>query len=163
MFITLSKAGYNIIFTKVNGSHSSIEKNQADRTDEENLGNIIFWALVRQFQNFNNITFIEPQNNLTLVPLYDYYILGMHGDQGNIQKLASFAKLFNNKKIIEIEAGHIHHRKVEDLGKITVHYNECLCGPDQYAIDKGLNSEPGVRYVQYNKDGRFKDQFIKIR
>lgn len=162
LFITLIKAGFTIRFTKVNGNHSSIEKAKEDRTDEESFGRIIYWGLKLKFQNFKQIEFVDPVYNMSLLKFFDYGVLCCHGHQGDIKRLSEMDKFWKSENIIEVQAGHLHHRKIEEFNNITVHYNECFCGADQYAISKILGSTAGCRLVEYDKRGRIAERFIKL-
>ncbi len=162
MIATLLTNGYKIVFTKVNGSHSSIEKAKDNRTDEESLGRTILWALQFKFSDVPNLTFIDSMRNVSLLPIFKYNIACAHGDQTSMIRMKDVRALYPNKIILEVNCGHIHHRKVEDFDGITIHYNEAFCGSDQYAIGKFLHSQRGVRYATYDKIGRIKEGFFRV-
>lgn len=162
MMLTLLTAGYQVVFTKVNGSHSSIEKVKDNRTDEENIGRTILWALQFKLGDVPNISFVEPISNMSLFKIFDYHVAFMHGDQASLIGFGKIRNLFPHSDIIEVNCGHIHHRKIEDLDGITILYNEAFCGSDQYSIGKLLHSQRGVRWAKYDKLGRKGEEFIRL-
>ncbi len=163
LFVTLINSGFSLRFTKVNGNHSSIEKTYEDRTDDENFGRIVYWGLKIKFQNFKQIEFIDPIYNMSLIKFFDYSIICCHGHQGDIKRLAEMEKMWRNDNVIEIQAGHLHHRKIEEFNGISVFYNECFCGNDHYSISKALGSNCGCRLVTYDKSGRREERLILLK
>jgi len=163
MLLTLSEA-YEVGFYKVNGSHESLEKSKTDRTEDENFGVAIYEILKYYMKDVKNLTFndnIEGMN-VGLVQMFNYSIALIHGDNTGMQKVRDIDRLFKSKNIIEVNAGHIHHRKVEDFNGITLFYNEPFCATDQYAAKLLLNSESGVRIVEYTKEGRSKEWLLRL-
>lgn len=163
LFLTLIQQGYEVYFAKVNGSHESIEKAKTDRTEEENLGNFIFDMLEWKYGKFKSLHFLPKLKglNLAIVPIFDYSVLLIHGDNNGLNKLKEADRLFAEYKVKEINAGHIHHRKVEDFNGLNIFYNEPFCGTDQYAGNKLMSSDYGTRLVQYTKEGRGIEQLIR--
>lgn len=162
LFVTLLEQGFEVYFSKVNGNHESIERAKTDRTEEENYGNTIYSVLKWKYSEQNNLHFIDQVKgiNATILPIFDYGVLTIHGDNMSIKAIDNIDRFFRPYNIKEVSAGHIHRLKVEDVGKLKVHYNECFCGPDQYASNKGLVSDFGVRLVNYTKQGRSKEYLL---
>lgn len=164
MFVTLLKEGYEVHFAKVNGSHESIEKAKFERTEEESFGNFIFDMLKWKYGKVENLHFINKLRglNAAILNLFDYSTLIIHGDNNSLNKIKDADKLFNAYDVLEINAGHIHHRKVEDFNGMTIFFNEAFCGTDQYAAGKLLSGECGTRLVQYTPAGRGIEQLIRL-
>ena len=99
---------------------------------------------------------------MAILPIFDYSTLLIHGDNGSMKQLTDSDRLFKEHNVIEINAAHFHHLKVEDFNGYAIHYNECLCGADQYAGNKLMSSGFGVRLVQYTKEGRGIEQLIRF-
>ena len=97
-----------------------------------------------------------------MVPLFDYATLLIHGDNAGMNRIKDSDRLFKEHEIIEVNAGHLHHRKVEDMNGLNIFYNEPFCGTDQYAGNKFMSSGFGTRIVQYTKDGRGKEELIRF-
>lgn len=163
LFVTLTKEGFEIYFTKVNGSHESIEKVKDSRTEEESFGNLIYDMLQWKFGQFSNIHFIDKIKglNAAIFKMFGYGILNIHGDNNGLTKIKEADRLFKEYNIREINAGHLHHLKVEEFNGLTVYYNEPFCGTDQYAGNKLLSSEYGTRLVQYTPEGRGIERLIR--
>lgn len=163
LFVTLTNEGYEIYFSKVNGSHESIEKVKDNRTEEESFGNLIYDMLQWKFGQFNNIHFIDKLKglNAAILKVFDYGILNIHGDNNGLNKIKDADRLFKEQNVREINAGHIHHRKVEDFNGLTIYFNEPFCGTDQYAGNKLMSSDFGTRLVQYTPEGRGIERLIR--
>jgi hypothetical protein len=163
LFLTLLQHGYEIYFAKVNGSHESVEKAKDERTEEESFGNFIFDMLKWKYANFKNLHFIPKLKglNASILPIFNYSTLIIHGDNNGLSKIKEADRLFKEYNIIEINAGHLHHRKVEDMNGLNIFYNEPFCGTDQYAGNKLMSSGFGTRLVQYTKEGRGKEFLIR--
>jgi len=164
LFLTLITAGYDVTFAKVNGSHESIEKAKQERTEEESFGNIIFDMLQWKYAKVQNLHFIPKLKGLSMaiLPIFDYSILLLHGDNAGVSKLKEADRLFKEFNVKEINAGHFHHLKVEDFNKLKIYFNEPFCGSDQYSSNGLMSSEFGVRLVCYTKAGRGTEQLIRF-
>jgi len=159
----LDTGRYNIRVCKVNGSHESLESAKTDRTKEENLGELIIHSLIRKFEDYTNIEFIDKFKNtpFVLMPYFNYTELVGHGDEMSMDSYVKFAQQLN-KNIRYISLHHLHHYKSEMLNGIGVTYNESFCGTDQYAQGLGLFGEFGVRYAQYDESGKISEKLIRI-
>lgn len=164
LFLTLTSHGFEVYFAKINGSHESIEKAKDERTEEESFGNFIYDMLEWKYGNFKNLHFIPRLKglNAAILPLFDYSTLLVHGDNGSMKQLTDSDRLFKEYNVTEVNAGHIHHRKVEDFNGLNVYYNEPFCGTDQYAGNKLMSSGFGTRLVQYTREGRGTEQLIRF-
>ncbi|MCE5227922.1 MAG: hypothetical protein LLG05_18945 [Porphyromonadaceae bacterium] len=164
LFLTLINTGLEINFAKVNGSHESIEKSKQERTEEESFGNFIFDMLQWKYGQLKNIKFIPRLKglNMAILPIFNYSTLLIHGDNAGLNKLKDSDRLFKEYNVKEINAAHFHHLKVEDFNGYAIHYNECLCGTDQYAGNGLMSSDFGTRLVQYTKEGRGIEQLIRF-
>ena len=162
LFITLINAGFSLRIAHVNGNHCSIEKAGEDRTDEESFGRFIEWGLKAKFQQFKQVEFIETVYSMALVKIFDYSLLCCHGHQGDIKRLAELERMWRGESVIEVLAGHLHHRKIEEFNGITVFYHESFCGADQYAISKGLGGGCGCRLIEYDRRGRASERLLRL-
>jgi len=157
---------YTIVFVKVDGNHESLEKNPKNRTEEENLGNLITFAIERIFSKCDNLTVIKklkglPHAVINIVPGFD--VLLDHGDtQRNFNKYIATANKLNNMlgcNIKEVWLGHLHQYLANnpnnpDSHGILVERTEAFTPSDQYAAPKGLTNKNGFRVVKYGKNGR---------
>ena len=151
----------NVSFSKVNGSHESIEKVKTDRTEENSFGNIIYDCLKYRLSKI--ITFIDRLDglNIAIVPIFDKSAMLAHGDNTGLQGIKDAERLFRQFNVFEIEMGHFHHLKVEDMNGITLYYNEPFCGTDQFAAKILKSSQKGTRIVTYNKYGRKSEELLR--
>lgn len=163
-FLTSLTEYFYVNFTKVNGSHSSVEKTKTDRTDPENFGVAIYDLLKFFLKDVKNLEFIDSIDglNIGIVKMFDYSTLLIHGDNTGMAKLRDADRLFREFNVKEINAGHIHHRKVEDYNGLSIFYNEPFCSTDQYAANMLLSTQRGVRIVEYTALGRGKEWLYAI-
>jgi len=169
LFKTLRELGYSITFAKANGSHSSLESNKMNRTEEENLGRMLTYTLKRVFED-DFSTEILPTiqgTNHTLIELggNKAAILG-HGDEmKNAKAYAAYARLVGEKKgvvVKEFHLGHYHHEKAEYIDGVFVEHSLSFCGTDQYASKLGLISPCGITYIIYENGNRLTKQIVEF-
>lgn len=156
---------YTVEFAKVNGSHESLESNKQNRTEEENLGNLILYAIERIFSNCENFKVIHmlkglPHTVINIVPGFD--VLLDHGDNMPLKHYVGAARRLNATQgynIQEVWLAHRHQYIVNnpehsDQYGILVETTESFCPSDQYAAPKGLTGRNGFRIIAYGNSGR---------
>jgi hypothetical protein len=153
---SLIEFGYSVKFAKANGSHSSLEKNKMNRTEEENLGRMLPFHLVALFANTEAFELLKPLTgtNHTLIPIgVDKHAILGHGDEmKNVKSYAAFANSLN-RNVTEFLLGHIHHYKAEELDGVLVEHTMSFCGSDQYASKLGLIGDCGFTVFKYDELG----------
>ncbi len=157
LILSLINAGYSVKFAKANGSHSSLEKNKMNRTEEENLGRMLPFHLEALFANTDAFTMLKPLDGTNHTPIEigrDTYALLGHGDEmKNVKAYAAFANSMTFR-VTEFLLGHIHHYKAEELDGVLVEHTNSFCGTDQYAGKLGLLGESGFTIIKYNSHGK---------
>lgn len=163
LFLALLEEGFEVFFSKVNGNHESIEKAKTDRTEEESFGNIIYDALKWRYSEWENLHFIDKAKglNVAILPVFNYGILTMHGDNGSQNAILNSERLFRRHNVIEINTGHLHHLDAKEQNYLALHRNEAFCGTDQYAGGKHLVSPAGTRIATYTREGRYKEWLVR--
>ena len=164
---SLLEQGYSVTYAKSNGSHESLEKAKKDRTEEENIGRYIIYTLKALYSKNANVDVIDLvlNNNVCIVPIHHYAIATMHGDEGSMARAVETVQKIGKKKglvVKEIQCGHFHHYKAEEINGVLVEHTESLCGTDQYAVNKGLDSPCGFRHYKYTKDGYKISRFVEL-
>ena len=161
MFKVLRKSGYEIEFTKANGSHSSLESNKMNRTEEENLGRLLPYILQQSFSDDEGFALIEPLKgtNHTLVQVGgNRAILTGHGDEmKGVKAYSAFANMVAREhgvNVTEFHLGHWHHYRAEELDGVLVENTLSFCGTDQYASKLGLLGDCGFTVIKYNHLGK---------
>lgn len=156
----LRKHGYRIRFTKANGSHSSLESNKMNRTEEENLGRMLPFVLRQTFSKDDGFRYLQPikGTNHTIVPVGgNNGILTGHGDEmKGVKAYSAFARTMGrtfNINITEFHLGHWHHYKAEEVDNVLVENTLSFCGTDQYASKGGLLGECGFTVHTYDECG----------
>lgn len=156
---------YIVEFAKANGSHESLESVKTNRTEEENLGNIIVYALERIFSNCENFKVIPklkglPHVVINLVPGFDAML--DHGDNMPLKHYVGAARRLNATQGYNIQEVWLAHRhqyitnnpEHSDQYGILVETTEPFCPSDQYAAPKGLTGKNGFRVIAYGASGR---------
>jgi len=144
-----------IEISKANGSHESLTKQKDDRTDEKNLGNLFLWTIELAFNNSNisNVKCNYPVDGFILNDLFNFCIIGIHGDETSFAKLINVDRMFKNKLVKEVHSGHRHHAMLSEEFGISVRCNPPVGGTDQYAKGKILNAEYRCDIYWYDEDG----------
>ena len=159
MFKALLDVGIGFSFTKANGSHSSLESNKMNRTEEENLGRILPFVLRQMFFDCDDFSYIVPVlgTNHTIVKIGgDKAILTGHGDEMQMKGFAAYANELSvicGLTISEVHLGHIHHEKMEIIDGVRVEHSLSFCGSDQYATRIGLTGDCGFTEIIYDGEG----------
>jgi hypothetical protein len=159
---------YIVEFAKVNGSHEALEKNPKDRTEEENLGNLILFVLERLFSNYSNFSIRKKLKGLphVIINIVDNFdVMLDHGDKQTFKQYSTSANMLNQLgyNIKEVWLGHLHHYQAEYLNGILVERTEAFTITDQYAAPKGLNSPNGFRVTRYSETGRIDSELIEFK
>jgi hypothetical protein len=168
MIKTLRNQGYVIYFAKANGSHSSLERNKMNRTEEENLGRTLPFLLKHVFADIEGVHILSPVKgtNHTIIPVGhgSRAVLLGHGDE--MAGFKSYAALANELskqtlyQITEVHLGHVHHEKHEFIDSVLVEHSLSFCGSDQYASKKGLVGPCGFTCITYKANGKRKTKEI---
>lgn len=159
---TLIMNGYQISLIPILGNHGAIESDKTARTLADNYERIITWAIKLKLANIANFEIIEPEFNMGLIKLHDYSIICVHGDNGSTKQLADLERLFRRERVREILAGHVHHQKSEEYCGVTVYHQPSFIGAEHYGLSKGLLSEPGCRLIEYGKQGRLCEHYLRF-
>jgi len=160
---TLISAGYDIDLLPILGNHGAADSDPKARTLADNYERLIVWAIKLKLADVKNFKIIEPTFNMGLIEIHNYSLICVHGDQAGTKGLADFERLFRSKNVKEILSAHIHHQKSEEFCGVTVYHQPSFVGADHYSISKGLVSEPGCRLIEYDRNGRLCEHYLRFK
>lgn len=161
VILPIAKTGKQILVPSVTGNHDRTQKNRTfNNPGENNVTWIIYKVLERycQLAGLNNVKFIIPKDNYTILNVYGSNILYEHGDNlKNLSKQTVYSWMEKRgrqvkKRIDMFRMGHYHEYLMYDRGRVIV--NESVCGEDSYSKIHGYATTAGQTinfYVNTNK------------
>ncbi|NCB47504.1 hypothetical protein EOM81_10870 [bacterium] len=144
------------------GNHGAVDSDKTARTLADNYERLVLWAIKLKLADVKNFEVIETSFNMGLIKIFDYSVICVHGDSGGTKQLADLERLFRRENVKEVLAAHIHHQKSEEYCGVTVYHQPSFVGTDHYSISKGLVSEPGCRLIEYDREGRRCEHYIRF-
>lgn len=160
------ETGITVEFTSVHGNHDRIVESKNESLEKETFERFMVWALDLIVKNTRidriKVNIENEIFGLSLIKMFDYHIAGHHGH--NIKDQNKMVNALNNEgyNIKEIHMGHFHQLKMMQLGKIDVITCPSFVGTDGYATKMMLVNKPMQMIHLYNKDGRFKTEYIRF-
>ena len=143
-----------VVYKSVTDNHSRCMANKMENIEKENLNKIIDWYVKARLEN-TKIQF--PNNNLGddigICELKNGKILIFthgHMDSKNqiVQNMFGLIKKFPDYILM----GHYHNCSEHTFQNCKVYVNGSIIGPDTYAYEKRLFSEPEQKILVFNKD-----------
>lgn len=159
---TLIKHGFKIKLMPIMGNHGSADSAHNARVLAENYERMVEWAIKLKLGEVKQFEMLQPHFNMGLIKIHDYSVVCVHGDQGATKQLADLERLFRHERVKEVLAGHLHHQKSEEYCGVTVYHQPSFIGAEHYGIGKGLVSEPGCRLIEYGKEGRLREHYLRF-
>lgn len=154
--------GFKIKLMPIMGNHGSADSAYNARVLAENYERMIEWAIKLKLGKVKQFEMLQPHFNMGLIKIHDYSVVCVHGDQGATKQLADLERLFRHENVREVLAGHLHHQKSEEYCGVTVYHQPSFIGAEHYGISKGLVSEPGCRLIEYGKEGRLREHYLRL-
>lgn len=162
MIGTLIRHGFEIKLMPIMGNHGSADSAHNARVLAENYERMVEWAIKLKLGEVKQFEMLQPHFNMGLIKIHDYSVVCVHGDQGATKQLADLERLFRHERVKEVLAGHLHHQKSEEYCGVTVYHQPSFIGAEHYGIGKGLVSEPGCRLIEYGKEGRLREHYLRF-
>jgi hypothetical protein len=162
MIGTLICHGFKIKLMPIMGNHGSADSAHNARVLAENYERMVEWAIKLKLGEVKQFEMLQPHFNMGLIKIHDYSVVCVHGDQGATKQLADLERLFRHENVREVLAGHLHHQKSEEYCGVTVYHQPSFIGAEHYGIGKGLVSEPGCRLIEYGKEGRLREHYLRF-
>ena len=162
MIGTLITRGFAIKLMPIMGNHGSADSAHNARVLAENYERMVEWAIKLKLGEVKQFEMLQPHFNMGLIKIHDYSVVCVHGDQGATKQLADLERMFRHERVKEVLAGHLHHQKSEEYCGVTVYHQPSFIGAEHYGIGKGLVSEPGCRLIEYGKEGRLREHYLRF-
>lgn len=147
-FIYSLSEHFNIIhYYSVIDNHSRFNPDKKEHIQLESLTRIIDWYLKERLSgivNFHENTF---GIDILSIDVYDFKILGVHGDKDKQKTLISKLSSYTQNHYDLIVSAHTHHFSADELNMTEWLCNGSLMGTDQYASDLRLNSKPSQNLI----------------
>lgn len=143
-----------VVYKSVTDNHSRCMANKMENIEKENLNKIIDWYVNSRLEDTkvqfpdnvlgDDIGMCELKNGKTLI-----YTHG-HMDSKNqiVQNMFGLIKKFPDYIVM----GHYHNCSEHTFQNCKVYVNGSIIGPDTYAYEKRLFSEPEQKILIFNED-----------
>lgn len=134
------------------GNHARAVANKHDSIHRDNLERIVGWWLAERFFGCDDITVMDNDiNEFLFINACGHDICAAHGDLDAVKTSPRLLPTLFNKKygknVEYILLGDKHHREsFEELG-VTATICGALCGPDDYASERRLYSQPSQQLL----------------
>ena len=161
----LSKHVY-VKFYMVNGNHSEIRMfNQPRGTfKNENMGKIVSAYIKARLNENPNFEFVENGTDIIYANLAGYNIVGVHGENKDMEKELKDLSNIYNISIDYLIGGHLHHSESESVGinRGTIRVPS-IVGVDEFSVKVRRIANPGATIVGFERnDGKFVEYNINL-
>lgn len=138
----------------VDGNHERITANKDDNLPNENLLEIIRWAIKAWFDTSENINVNESKfdSRLTTFNFSGLKITAVHGDYDKFQNLYNNVSSMTREHPDIILTAHNHHTHFQDIQNCFVISNGSVCGVDDYSVSLRLFSKPSQNLIVFDGD-----------
>lgn len=137
-------------FHMTDGNHSELRMlgEPKGTFSDDNMGKIVAYNIKTRLENNKNFKIIENPTGMIYENIFNYNILGIHGEVKDMEKaIKDLSHIYDIKTDILI-SGHKHHSNATNVGLykdvITV---PSIVGADSYAISINKISNPGATFL----------------
>ena len=131
---------------------------------EDNMGKVLKEIIKIRLEGNANFNFVENPTGYIYGMLACNTILGIHGEEKNMEKtLKDFSAIYN-VPIQYLLAGHLHHAKMEEIGMSSEVINvPSIMGCDPYALSLHKVSDPAAKLLVFDQNyGKTCEYTIKL-
>ena len=131
---------------------------------EDNMGKVLKEIIKIRLEGNANFNFVENPTGYIYGMLACNTILGIHGEEKNMEKtLKDFSTIYN-VPIQYLLAGHLHHAKMEEIGMSSEVINiPSIMGCDPYALSLHKVSDPAAKLLVFDQNyGKTCEYTIKL-
>lgn len=151
----------------VDSNHSQLRLiNQPKNTfTNENMSKVILAFIKERLKDNPNFEVIENPSGLIFCDIFNYKILGLHGEFKNDgQAIKEFSSIYG-VKINYLISGHLHHKKQEEVGQDIEYIRiPSIIGVDDYGLSLRKTSNAGAKLVIFEENvGKTIDYDIKLK
>jgi len=140
----------HIKFQMVRGNHTELRMlGQPKGTfKDENMDIVVRSILKERLKNNKNFEFIENPTKMIFANICGFNVLGIHGEEKNMEKAIKDFSHTYNVKINFLIAGHLHHSKSETVGiDCDVINVPSIIGVDHYALSLNKSSNASANLL----------------
>ena len=137
------------------GNHTDLRllSTKKGEMPHENISKVIFILTKEILKDNPNIECIENKTDMIYTQIAGFNILGIHGEEKDVQQSIRDYSYMYNEDISYLVTGHKHHANSVNLGisKGTIGVG-CICGLDNFSLKIKKISEPSSTFVIFEED-----------
>ena len=144
MILEISGTFNNVYVYITPGNHSRVIANKDHSLRGENFDILLPYYLKARLQNCDNVYICDNLTDcdIAMFEVRGNKVMSSHGDKDNVADVVQkFTMIFNIKPDIVL-MGHRHTNALTTVYDTKVIQSGCVCGSDNYCIDKRLKNRP---------------------
>ena len=153
-------------FQMTDGNHTELRQiGQPKGTFvEDNMGKVVREFIKIRLKDNQNFEFIDNQTGYIFDSIFDFLILGIHGDVKNLHDALKEYSVMYNTNINYLISGHMHHSFAEELGVNTEIIGvPSIIGIDPYSMTIRKTSSPAAKLLIFDElDGKICEYTLKL-
>lgn len=156
-----------IEYQMTGGNHTELRMlNQPKGTfTEDNMSKFVFEFIKCRLKDNKNIEVNSNPTDFIYQNIVGFEVLGFHGEVKNMeQAMKDFSKIYNIN-VDYLIAGHLHHTKVEEVGKCSEVINvPSIIGIDPYSLSIRKTSDSAAKLIVFEESkGKVCEYTIKLQ
>ena len=154
-WLNLLSENIKIKYYSTCGNHTDLRLLSTKKGDlpHENISKVIFILTKEILKDNPNIECIENKTDMIYTQIAGFNILGIHGEEKDVQQSIRDYSYMYNEDISYLVTGHKHHANSVNLGisKGTIGVG-CICGLDNFSLKIKKVSEPSSTFVIFEEN-----------
>jgi len=154
-WLNLLSKNIKIKYYSTCGNHTDLRMLSTKKGElpHENISKVIFILTKEILKDNPNIECIENKTDMIYTQIAGFNILGIHGEEKDVQQSIRDYSYMYNEDISYLVTGHKHHANSVNLGisKGTIGVG-CICGLDNFSLKIKKISEPSSTFVVFEED-----------
>jgi len=154
-WLNLLSKNIKIKYYSTCGNHTDLRMLSTKKGElpHENISKVIFILTKEILKDNPNIECIENKTDMIYTQIAGFNILGIHGEEKDVQQSIRDYSYMYNEDISYLVTGHKHHANSVNLGisKGTIGVG-CICGLDNFSLKIKKVSEPSSTFVIFEEN-----------
>lgn len=145
----------HVTYQQTNGNHTELRMlNQPKGTfKEDNMGKVVSVFIKERMKDNPNFKYVDNPTGYIYAEIAGYNILGIHGEVKSMENTLREMSQIYNTKINYLIAGHLHHKKVEEVGMSYEVINiPSIIGVNPYAISLNKSCDAASKLFVIEQD-----------
>lgn len=145
----------HVTYQQTNGNHTELRMlNQPKGTfKEDNMGKVVSAFIKERMKDNPNFKYVDNPTGYIYAEIAGYNILGIHGEVKSMENTLREMSQIYNTKINYLIAGHLHHKKVEEVGMSYEVINiPSIIGVNPYAISLNKSCDAASKLFVIEQD-----------